>query len=165
MTCKIVRPQTCKKTFWLTYLQIHREIYEGCTRSWHPLLLIYILWIYNWKTISMDVVTQLVLSWVWFLMVTSSNSVTNSRKNLVPIEVYVVSKVLRVPLGLVEVRVSTEHWPYERIPHLSLSRTLKCSHKSHNYGINSTIQSDRIDSLEQNALIINEFYQLFYLIS
>ena len=39
------------------------------------------------------------------------------------------------------------NFPNSFIPLLSLSRTLKCSHKSHNYGIKSTIQSDRIDSL------------------
>ena len=37
--------------------------------------------------------------------------------------------------------------PNEMIPLLSHSRTLEYSHKSHNQGTNSTIQSDRIDPL------------------
>ena len=64
-------------------------------------------------------VVQMIQSWVCYSMVTSSSLLKTIylRKNLMFIVVHVASKVLHIPIGLIEVCVSTEYWPgYPMLP-------------------------------------------------
>jgi hypothetical protein len=78
----------------------------------------YNIFTYFWNKLILQkqdtqVVAQLIRPWMCSPIVTSSSplKVTYPKQSLVPIVVHVTSRVLHVPIGLVEVRVSTERWP------------------------------------------------------